>query len=87
MGKTKGFSFGGCSIKQIRPNVRGQAKVLNIIIPFEEVLKLNLAIDECVRKLNKYNFSTKEGKRAAVNLVIHAHKNRIAVAEAKLTKE
>jgi len=84
MSKIKGFSFGGCSIAQIRPNVAGQAKVLNIVIPFEEALKLTLALDECVRKINKYNFSTKEGKKAAVNLVVHAHKNRIAVAEGKL---
>jgi hypothetical protein len=41
---------------------------LNILVSFEDALKLNLAIDECLRRLNKYNRSTKEGKRGAVNL-------------------
>jgi len=87
MSKIKEFSFGGCAIEQIRPTISNQAKVLNIIIPFSEALKLNLAMDECLRKLNKYKLSTKEGKRAAINLVVHAHKNRIAVAEDKLPKK
>jgi hypothetical protein len=45
-----------------------------------------LALDECIRKLNKYKMSTKEGKKAAVNIVLHVSKNRMAIAEAKLKK-
>ena len=86
MGKVKTFSFGGCAISQIRPKVPPVPKVLNVIISYSEALKLNLALDECLRKLNKYSFSTTEGKRAAVNLVMHIHANRIAVAEGKLSK-
>jgi hypothetical protein len=71
-------------LTEIRPNLIHQAKVLNIIVSFSEALKLNLALDECLRKINKYKLSTKEGKKAAVNLVIHANKNRIAIAEAKI---
>lgn len=33
---------------------------------------------------NIYKTSAKEGKRAAVNLVLHLHLNRLAVAEDKL---
>ncbi|MBU0534069.1 MAG: hypothetical protein KJ887_04670 [Candidatus Omnitrophica bacterium] len=63
MAKMKGFSFGGRSIAKVKPNIANQAKVLNVIIPFSEGLKLNLALDECLRKLNRYKLSTKEGKR------------------------
>lgn len=86
MRKVKSFSFGGCAISRIKPEVSAKLKVLNVIIPFIEALKLNLALDECLRSLNKYKLSTKEGKRAAINLVIHINKNRIAVMEAKLTQ-
>lgn len=86
MERMKEFSFGGCSFEQVKPSFPQQAKVLNVIIPFGEALKLNLAFDECIRKLNKYKLSTREGKRAAVNLVIHIHANRIAVAESKLKR-
>lgn len=86
MGKVKSFSFGGCAISKINPQIPAELKVLNVKIPFVEALKLDLALTECLRKLNRYKLSTKEGRRACVNLVIHANKNRIAVTETKLTK-
>jgi hypothetical protein len=36
-------------------------KAINIHIPFDEALEFNLAVDECVPKLNSYKMSTKEG--------------------------
>jgi len=85
----KTFSFGACEIAEYSPEksrVSEDTKVLNLKIKFEEALKLNLALDECIRKLNKYKMSSTEGKRAAVNIVIHFHVDRIAIAEAKITK-
>ena len=58
--------------------------ILNITISFEDSLKLNLAISECLRKLNSYKRSTKEGKRSALNLAVHLDKNRVTVNEGKL---
>ncbi|MEK6563667.1 MAG: hypothetical protein AABZ65_01405 [Candidatus Omnitrophota bacterium] len=84
----KTFSFGACEISEYSPEkskVSGDTKVLNLKIKFEEALKLNLALDECIRKLNKYKMSSTEGKRSAVNLVVHFHLNRIAVAEGKVS--
>lgn len=87
MGTLKTFSFGACEIAGFSPK-RGawstETKVINIKISFEEALKLNLALDECVRKLNKYKMSTTEGKRAAVNLALHLDLSRVAVAEGKI---
>ena len=86
MAKERTFVFGGCAVSRLSPKAPAEPKILNIIISFPEALKLNLALDECLRKLNRYNMSTETGKRAAVNLVLHIHVNRIAVAEARLTK-
>ncbi len=89
MSKVKEYTFGTCEYERTSPArqaLSSQTSVLNIIFPFEEALKLGLAVDECVRKLNKYKKSTREGKRAALNLTIHFHLNRIAVNEGKLKR-
>jgi hypothetical protein len=80
----KESSFGGCAYERTSPKhevLSPETRVLNLVISFEEALKLNVAIDECVRRLNSYNRSTTAGKRAAMNLTIHLHADRIAVNE------
>ena len=84
MGEEKTFSFGSCEFIKLSPpqeNLTSSSKKPNVVIPFAEALKLNLSIDECVRKLNKYKRSTIKGKKAAVNLVIHFDVNRVSVNE------
>jgi hypothetical protein len=83
----KTFSFGGCDFARTSPSIQDlslNTKVLNIGITFEEALKLHLAIEECIRKLNSYKRSTSAGKRTALNLAIHLSKGRGTVNEAKL---
>jgi hypothetical protein len=84
----KKFAFGTCAFAKTNPKpLKADTLVINVIIPFEEALKLNLAIDEGVRKLNKYKMSTMTGKRAALNLSIHVGAKRVAVSEAKLNEK
>lgn len=83
----KTFSFGGCDFSKTSPRrdaLSPQTAVLNVTLSFEDALRLNLAIDECVRKLNSYKRSTVEGRRTALNLAIHLDKNRVTVNEGKL---
>ena len=83
----KTFSFGGCDFGRTSPKLQNLApttKVLNIEIGFEEALKLHLAIEECIRKLNSYKRSTSAGKRSGLNLAIHLSKGRLTINEAKL---
>jgi hypothetical protein len=83
----KKFSFGICNFGRTLPNLNTlspNTQILNIEIAFEEPLKLNLAIDECVRKLNSYKWSTTAGKRSGLNLAIHLSTGVITVNEAKL---
>ncbi len=85
--KQKTFSFGGCEFGKTSPKLQSLApdtKMLNIAVSFEDALRLNLAIAECVRKLNSYNRGTRDGKRAALNLAVHLSKGRITVNETKL---
>ena len=78
----KKSSFGACTFAKSSPaELAPGTPALNVVISFEEALKLNLAIDECVRKLNSYNRATTEGKSAGMQLVIHLDKQRIRVLE------
>jgi hypothetical protein len=84
---TNVFTFGTCSYARTGPpetEVSKATKILNVVLSFEEALKLNLAVDECVRKLNSYKKSTREGKKRGLNLAIHLHQRRITVNEEKV---
>lgn len=84
---TKEFSFGGCNPGKLSPKSEDLApttKILNITMSFEDALKFSLAVDESVRQLNSYNRSTKEGKRAALNVAVHLEKQRVTVNERPL---
>ena len=80
----KTFSFGGCNIAGTSPEVSKlspQTKMLNVYMSFEDALKLNVAIDECVRRLNTYKRSTIEGRRTGLNIAVHLQGGRITVNE------
>jgi len=52
--KTREFTFGTCAFDGTSPKreaLGATTKILNVMLTFEEALKLNLAIDECVRSL------------------------------------
>ena len=84
--KTK-QTFGGTDVVQIRPAPSdGVPPAMNIIITFEEALKLHLSLGQALARLNSYNRSTTAGKRSAVNLCLYPRKKRITVNEAKLSK-
>jgi hypothetical protein len=80
-------TFGTCNSSCIRPAPgAGVPKAMNIIIPFEEALKLHLAIGQALAKLNGYNRSTTAGKRSAMNICLYPHANYITVNEAQLPR-
>lgn len=83
----KTFSFGGCEFARTSPALRAlsaNTQVLNIEMSFGEALKLDLAIGECIRKLNSYKRNTAAGKLTGLNLAVHLSKSRVTVNEAKL---
>jgi hypothetical protein len=85
--RVKTFSFGGCKLSGVSPDVltvSPATPMLNLYMTFEEALKLNLAVQECVRTLNTYNRSTTAGKNTGLNVAVHLQAGRITINEAKL---
>lgn len=82
--KTK-VTFGGTDVAVIRPQPKDDApEAMNVIVSFEEALKLHLSLGQALAKLNSYNRATKAGKETAINLCLYTHRKRITVNEAKL---
>jgi hypothetical protein len=76
---------GGCSFRKTSPErnaLSPDTKLLNVVIPFDEALRLNLSLHDCLLKLNKIKMNTKEGKEAGVNLAIHFGVKRIQILRA-----
>jgi hypothetical protein len=59
---------------------------MNVVISFEEALKLHLSIGQALAKLNSYNRSTTAGRLSAVNICIYPHDNYITVNESQLSR-
>ena len=80
-------TFGGVSVDHISPpKPRGQESwpgSANIVLSFEEALKLHLGLGEILGHLNSYNRSTKAGKQTAVNLCLFFSRMRITINEGK----
>lgn len=75
---------GACDFETKNPEViSASTKAIKITVPFDDALKLKAAVDECVLRLNRYNRSTVEGRRARMGLVIHLDKKRFRVLETK----
>jgi hypothetical protein len=84
--RLKKGQFGACSYARSSPeSLSGTTTALNFVISFEDALKLNLAIDECVRQLGRYNRATRAGKNTGLMLVIHLDKKRIRVLQKKVS--
>ena len=71
----KDSAFGACSYDKTSPQQLAQTtRAVNVVLSFDEALKLNLAVDEGVRKLGRYNRA-----RAGLMLIVHFDKKRIRV--------
>jgi hypothetical protein len=80
-------TFGSCTVDHFSPALpEGTPKAINVVLSFEEALKLHLSLSQILGHLNGYNRATTDGKRAAVDLCIYTQVNRIAVVEDKVRK-
>ena len=76
---------GACGFGRVSPDVASKGvKSLNIEVPFEEALKLRLALDSCLHALNRYNRSTQKGRAMGVLLSVKTESLSIAVIEAAM---
>lgn len=81
--KTKS-TFATCALDHtspIRENVSKKTKVINAVVSYNEALKLQMGLQAALLHLSRYNFSTKEGKRAAVTIAINLERARVSIHE------
>jgi len=78
--KMKEFSFGGGTFSRTSPEkLTSETKIVNVVLTFEEALKLSVAVQACVMWLNEKNRATKEGKAAAFNLAVNFARRRVVI--------
>lgn len=65
----------------VRKELSPATKILNVVISYEEALKLNMGLQAALIQMSRYKFSTKEGKRAAVTIAVHLDQERISLHE------
>ncbi len=76
--KTKGC--GSCNFDSMSPrSLLSNTKVVKLKLGFEEALKLKVAMDECVMRLNQYNRASSAGRKAVMEMVVYFDKKRIQV--------
>ena len=80
-------TFGGCAFDRTSPPRKSfspKTKILNVKIAFDQALLLRLALEQSTQKLHRYKRSTKQGKKAAINLAIHLDQARLTLDEASI---
>ena len=75
---------GKCAYARIGPPYDG--KSLSIEITFEEAVKLQLAIQSCLLKLNRLDQKLKAGKEMGVELSITTGNRALKVIEKKIAR-
>lgn len=81
-------SSGTCAFQRTTPPTQTLLAVtrkINVIIPFNEALRLQFAINERLHAINKFPLNTRQGKRQAVNLAIDFKNNDISVMPGHLS--
>jgi Glu-tRNA(Gln) amidotransferase subunit E-like FAD-binding protein len=84
--ETQKKSFGTCQYLRTLPDrtsLSPSTQILNVQLTLAEAMKLQLALDECTRKIFRYKQSTKIAKEAVVTLGVHLQLSRVSVMEGK----
>ena len=80
-------TFGSVRVNSFSPPIAPETpKALNVIITFEEALRIHLGIGQALAKLNGYDRSTKTGRGSALNLCVYTHGGRITINEAQASE-
>jgi hypothetical protein len=83
--KQKAFTFGTCALDHYGPApLSANTRAINVVVGFEEALKLHFAIGEGLSALNKHNRAARAGRDAAINLTVFLDVNRITVNPGKV---
>ncbi|MGE0367189.1 MAG: hypothetical protein AB7K52_15815 [Phycisphaerales bacterium] len=80
-------TFGGATVDRFSPPVVGaDTRAVNVVLSFEEALKLHLSLGQLLGHLNGFDRSTKAGRRMGVNLHVNIQNRRVVVYDAKVAE-
>jgi hypothetical protein len=80
-------TFGSAGIDHFSPALpEGTPKAINMVLSFEDAMRLHLSLGQLLGHLNGYDRSTSDGRRTAVNLCVYTQQRRIAVVEGMVKK-
>ncbi len=87
--RKKEFSFGSVHVVNDPPKGLQAAgiKSVNLLLSFEDVLKLHIALQAAVLDLNSYDRGRVEGKNKGVNLCYFPEDNYITVKREDIPKK
>lgn len=77
-------SFATCAYAHTSParqKLSGKTRILNVVVSYEEALKLNMGLQAALLQISRYKFSTKEGKMAAITVAVHLDQDRLSLHE------
>lgn len=81
-------SFGTATVNHFSPDHEEDwPATINMVITFEEAMRLHLGLGQALAKLNSYNRHTIAGRETAINLAIFPAKRRITIREGKIKVE
>jgi DNA/RNA endonuclease G (NUC1) len=77
-------SFATCAYSHTSPEreeLSSKTRILNVVVSYEEALKLQMGLQAALLQMSRYKFSTKQGKRAAITIAVHLDQERISLHE------
>lgn len=78
-------SFGTAMVNHFSPGARGGwPKAIDVVLSFEEALKLHLSRGQILGHLSEYKRSTKDGRRTAADLCIQRGMKQSTISEGLL---
>ncbi len=82
--KTK-TSFGTATIDHFSPaDEENWPATINIILTFEEAMRLHLGLGQALGKLNSYDRHTIAGRESAINIAVFTSRHRITIREDRI---
>jgi len=85
--KKNTFTYGSAGVDHISPSpekITEKTKAINVVLSYEEALKLHMALQNGLLELVKLNRATKAGKAAGINLCVFLESSRLAVNPVKI---
>ena len=79
---------GSASFSKTSPDVAGQGvKSINVYLPFEEALRLSLAVQSCVMNLNRYDRASSAERKMGMLLSLKTKVRPITVIETAVSSK